>query len=173
LVESGVSSLAAHLGQMKLTGTWFDRTKEFAARKRGIELSLEERAQTESVVLSPLPCQQGLASETRKALLEETVRDIEEEAALTRAQTGKSPLGVHAVLRQRPTERPRRSKRSPAPFAHGASKSARKILREAYGWFLAAYLDARERLRDTGIAAFPEGAFPPPAPFVQPLFEPG
>lgn len=169
----GVSSLAAHLGQMELTGTWFDRTKEFAARKRGIELSFKERTQTESVVLTPLPCWQDLSSETRKALIGELVQDIENETAQRRAETGKSPLGVRSVLRQRPTDRPSHSKRSPAPFAHCASKRARTLLREAYGWFLAAYLDAKEKLRETGIATFPEGAFPPPAPFVDPLFEPG
>lgn len=169
----GVSSLAAHLGQTDLTGLWFDRTKEFAAQKRGVELSLDERTETECVHLTPLPCWQSLSCEARKSLIDEMVRDIESEATRRRTETGKDPLGTKAILRQRPTDKPRQSKRSPAPFAHCASKSARQLLWQAYGWFLGAYLDARETLRTTSIASFPEGAFPPPAPFVDPLFEPG
>lgn len=169
----GVSSVAAHLDDARLEGLWFDRTKEFAARKRGVELSLDERTDAERIVLTPMPCGQHHAEADRKAVLNEIVRDIETEAAQRRIETGKPPLGVRAVLKQCPTDKPRQSKRSPAPLAHCASKSARQLLWQAYGWFLGAYLDARERLRETGKASFPEGAFPPPAPFVDPLFEPG
>jgi len=73
----GVSSLKAHLGEADLCGLWFDRTKEFAARKRGVELGVNERTEVERVVLTPLPCWIGLAGKYRTTLIEEMARDIE------------------------------------------------------------------------------------------------
>jgi hypothetical protein len=41
-------------------------------------------------------------------------------------------------------------------------------MREAYGWFYAAYRDAAEELRKgKGGWSFPEGSFPPSLPFVR------
>jgi len=169
----GVSSLKAHLGEEALEGIWFDRTKEFSAGRRGVELSFHERTEAERVRLTPLPCWQDLSDSTRRVLIAEMLSEIEFETREQRSETGNDPLGAAAVLRQRPTDRPRQSKRSPAPFAHCASNNERKRLWQAYGWFLGAYLDASEKLKTAGTAFFPEGAFPPPAPFVDPLFEPG
>ena len=169
----GVSSLAAHLEGKPLEGVWMDRTREFAIRRQGIEISSEETTQTEHVVLTPLPCLSELSVEARKALIAELVTEIEHEHACTRDETGRAPLGRRAILQQVPTSAPRQSKRSPAPFAHCASRGARKLLWQAYSWFLQAYRDATERLRSSGKAEFPQGAFPSPAPFVEPLLEPG
>lgn len=45
---------------------------------------------------------------------------------------------------------------------------SRKGLREAYGWFYAAYRDAAEELRKGDRASsFPERSFPPALPFVR------
>lgn len=169
----GVSSLKARLGIEELEGLWFDRTKEFAARKRGVQLSLEERTELERVVLSPLPCWREYSRAERRSHVEAIVHELETETAQRSAETGRTALGPRAILAQRPGDKPRHSKRSPAPFAHCASKSARQLIWQAYCWFLGAYLDARAMLRATGAAEFPEGAFPPPAPFVSPVFERG
>jgi hypothetical protein len=169
----GVSGLRAHLDQEVLEGIWVNRTREFSARRQGIELSCENRTETEYVHLSPLPCWKHLPELTRQALIEEMVGGIEEEATRQREETGQSPLGRATILRQRPTEKPQRSKRSPAPFAHCASKVVRMLLWQAYRWFLDAYLSATEDLRTSRRCSFPVGAFPPPAPFVDPVFEPG
>ncbi len=87
----GVSSVAAHLDDARLEGLWFDRTQEFAARKRGVELSLDERTDAERIVLTPMPCWQHHAEADRKAVLNEMVRDIETEAAQRRIETGTPP----------------------------------------------------------------------------------
>jgi hypothetical protein len=72
-----------------------------------------------------------------------------------------------ALLDHHPHERPENLKKSPAPWFHCATKAARKELIEAYGWFLAAYQQAAEKLRAGNLSvAFPVGSFPPPLPFV-------
>ena len=169
----GVSSLKAHLDGDTLEGVWFDRTKEFEAKRRGVELSFDERTEVERIYLTPLPCWDDLAASTRRNLIAEMVSEIELETLVRQKETGRDPLGTAAVLAQRPTNQPRQSKRSPAPFAHCASKTERQLLWQAYEWFLRAYLDAREKLRTARVSSFPEGAFPPPAPFVNPVLEPG
>jgi ABC-type glycerol-3-phosphate transport system substrate-binding protein len=61
----------------------------------------------------------------------------------------------------------RKIKKSPAPFVHAATKSARKAMWEAYGWFVAAFRAAADKLKaGDRSAAFPAGSFPPGLPFV-------
>jgi hypothetical protein len=68
---------------------------------------------------------------------------------------------------------PRKMKKAPAPGYHCASRQARRELHEAYGWFYASYRQAAEKLRLGDLtAAFPEGSFPPPRPFVGLALEP-
>lgn len=85
--------------------------------------------------------------------------------ALTR--TGREPLGTDAALKLNPETRPARSKKSPAPLFHAATKAIRKALWEAYALFVAAFREASERLRaGDRTARFPIGSFPPGLPFV-------
>jgi putative transposase len=95
------------------------------------------------------------------------VEDIESEVAARRKRTGAKPLGVAAVLAQNPLQRPKKTKKSPAPAFHAASKAVRRELWDAYALFVAAYRTAAEKLR-AGIrdVVFPRGSFPPPMPFV-------
>ena len=79
-------------------------------------------------------------------------------------------LGVGTVLRQNPHTRPNKTKKSPAPRFHAASRVIRNGLREAYGLFLAAFRDAAELLKSGDRSArFPVGSFPPGLPFVRAL----
>jgi len=76
------------------------------------------------------------------------------------------PLGVEQILAQDPEPRPETLNRSPAPFVHAATRKVRKELWEAYGWFVAAYREAVDKLRKGDRnAAFPPGSFPPHLPF--------
>ena len=77
------------------------------------------------------------------------------------------PLGIAAILGQHPHDRPKRSKRSPAPLFHAMSARVRDELWEGYRWFVAAFRDAAEKLRagDRNVS-FPAGSFPPALPFV-------
>ena len=96
------------------------------------------------------------------------VQGIEEEARTGREEAGIKPLGVKEILAQEPTRRPRKLKKSPAPFVHAATKAMRRELWEAYAWFVAAYRDAAEKLRAGDLdPPFPPGCFPPARPFVR------
>jgi len=149
-------------------GTWFDRTREYNARLRGKELEKGESASTEVVRLSPLPCWSHLAQKVYRGRIQKMVREINESAAAARAESLIPPLGPDGVRAQNPETRPRKIKKSPAPFFHALRKKVRKALWEAYGHFVAAYREAAERWRagDRG-ATFPPGSFPPPLPFVE------
>jgi len=96
------------------------------------------------------------------------VQEIDAEAAAERKRTGRTPLGAAAILRQHPHTCPNKSKKSPAPRFHAATKAAREAFRKAYGLFLAAFREAAERLKaGDRTARFPNGCFPPGLPFVR------
>lgn len=149
------------------TGLWFDRTQEYAARRRGEDFSRLRYATREILTLDPLPCWKGLTEEQRQRRAEALVDDIEAEATIRRKKNGIKPLGPAAILTQDPHRQPARSKKSPAPAFHAASQAVRRGLREAYALFLAAYREAAEKLRmGDRNACFPAGSFPPGLPFV-------
>ncbi len=95
------------------------------------------------------------------------LEEIESEAAAQQARKGIEPLGPQAIAAQHHHSSPAKLKHSPAPLCHAATKSARKELEEAYGWFYAAFRDAAEKLK-AGIrdVCFPIGSFPPGLSFV-------
>jgi len=96
------------------------------------------------------------------------VDEIEKEAEADRRSRGVRPLGVKAILAQSPHQKPKKTKKSPAPAFHAATKAARLALRDAYALFLAAYREAAEKLRQGDRSnRFPEGSFPPALPFVR------
>ena len=77
-----------------LTGTWFDRTQEYAARNRGKRLDRRQYATAETLYLSPLPCWKHLPKDVWRARALNLIHDIQEETAARRARTGSQPLGV-------------------------------------------------------------------------------
>jgi REP element-mobilizing transposase RayT len=148
-------------------GYWFDRTQEYAARRRGEEFDRLAYATRETVILSPLPCWRHLTPEVQRRRATELLAWIEAEAAERRVKTGSQPLGASAVWGQHPHDRPRRLKRSPAPLFHAFRKRVHRELYEAYAWFVAAYREASKSLRSGDRSAlFPTGSFPPALPFV-------
>lgn len=150
-----------------LEGWWFDRTKEYLARRRGEDFGSFQYATRETLELDPLPCWKHLPAEKRQHLAAALASEIEEEAADRRERTGVSPLGPVAILAQSPQSQPARTKRSPAPAVHAASVAVRRELRNAYFWFVASYRDAAEKLRaGKRDQPFPLGCFPPAMPFV-------
>jgi putative transposase len=163
----GVHMAKALVQGQDLTGTWFDRTREYAARNRGEAFDRLQYATVETLHLSPLPCWRHLPADVWKARALRLIREIEEEAAVHRSNTGIQPLGAAAILGQHPHDRPKSPKRSPAPLFHAVSARVRRELWEAYRLFVAAYRQAAEKLRaGDRNAVFPLGSFPPPLPFV-------
>jgi hypothetical protein len=166
----GVHAARSILEDKPLQGYWFDRTQEYAARNRGEEYDRLTYATEETFVLSRLPCWEHLSPEAYRKRVAELVEEIELDARVARMERGTSVLGIEAVLRQKPHTRPSKTKRSPAPRFHAATKAMRDGLREAYYLFLAAFRDAADLLKQGDRSAkFPIGSFPPGLPFVRAL----
>ena len=151
-----------------VAGTWYDRTLEYNAFLRGKELEPGASASRETIHLSPLPCWKHLSGKKYRAKVADLVREIEESAAAAREESQIPPLGPDGVRAQNPETRPKKIKKSPAPFCHAWRKRVRKTLWEAYGFFVAAYREAAEKLRaGDRTVEFPIGSFPPRLPFVE------
>jgi REP element-mobilizing transposase RayT len=150
-----------------LEGLWFDRTREYAARRRGETFDRLQYATREVLELDALPCWKHLSEDERRTRIASMVADIEAEAAIRRKRTGVRPLGRAAILAQNSHQQPERTKKSPAPAFHAASQAVRRELRSFYAEFVAAYRDAAGKLR-AGFrnVTFPIGSFPPALPFV-------
>jgi hypothetical protein len=163
----GVHCIREILAGEPIRGLWFDRTQEYAARNRGEDFGRLQYASEEVFVLTPLPCWAYLPPEVYRKRVAELMEEIESEAAAELTKAGREPLGAETALRLDSETRPARSKKSPAPLFHAASKAVRKALWEAYTLFVAAFREASERLRSGDrTARFPVGSFPPRLPFV-------
>ncbi len=169
----GVTALPAMLNNEPLEGLWFNRSKEYNSRREGKAFHSHDFANSETVTLTPLPCWAHLGPAEYSERILELVADIEHETAQHYANADTEPLGVRRILRQRQLDRPKRLKKSPAPFCHAASKKVRRAFWEAYSLFYAAYREAAEKLKAGDLSAvFPQGSFPPPQPF-RAAFDPG
>ncbi|HVG10332.1 MAG TPA: transposase [Thermoanaerobaculia bacterium] len=163
----GISLVKSVLSGEPVRGTWFNRTTEHRAKLRGEDFDPRRYATEETVVLSQLPCWRHLSPEKYREQVAGLVQEIDVDAATERKRSGRGPLGVKAILSAHPHTWPNKSKKSPAPRFHAASKAAREALRAAYGLFLAAFREAAERLKAGDRSAnFPSGCFPPGLPFV-------
>ncbi|HSK77571.1 MAG TPA: hypothetical protein VLQ45_14060, partial [Thermoanaerobaculia bacterium] len=109
----GVHCVEALTLGIPLTGYWFDRTQEFAARRRGESYDRLAYATEETLVFDPLPCWSHLSPEQYRQRVLSLVQQIEEETTLRRSRTGARPLGRDAVLAQDPHQRPAKIKKSP------------------------------------------------------------
>jgi hypothetical protein len=163
----GVHAIRPLLDGEPVQGHWFDRTQEYAARRRGEEFDRLRYATPYTVTLSPLPCWEDLPPEVLKKRIAEVVEEIDAEAEARREKTAVPPMGADKIRRQNPHERPLRTKKSPAPLFLAATKRVREDLLSAYYAFVAAFREAAEKLKagERG-ALFPAGSFPPAMPFV-------
>ncbi|MGB3564953.1 MAG: transposase [Thermoanaerobaculia bacterium] len=163
----GANTISALLEGTSLQGRWFDRTREWAARQRRERYHPLRYATRENLDLEPLPCWRSYSDDRRRSAIASLLTAILDQHAPKLGRDRKLQHTLATLLAHHPHERPKKLKRSPAPWFHCASKAARRELIEAYGWFLAAYLQAADTLRSGNLkAAFPDGSFPPPLPFV-------
>ena len=112
-------------------GNWYDRTAEYRAKLRGEAFEPRRYATEETVVLSQLPCWRHLSPEKYRELVAGLVKEIDADAAAERKRTGRQPLGAATILRQHPHTWPDKTKKSPAPRYHAATKEAREAFRKA------------------------------------------
>ncbi len=130
-----------------LRGWWFDRSREYAAWRRGETYGRYQYATEETIVLDPLPCWRHLPIEAVRRHVKDLLHDIEREAAAGRRATGKGVLGADAVMEMDPHHRPEKLDRSPAPDFHARHKKVRQAMRATYVWVVAEHYKAAERLR--------------------------
>lgn len=172
----GVHSVHALRDGAPLRGVWYDRTAFCLTARRQVDPpALEDFASEEVLQLAPLPCweAEGLSDEEIRKRVGEIVDQIAEEAATEHDANGTRPSSPEVFLGVHPHQRPEKTKRSPAPLVHAATREVRQRFRQAYALFADAYREAAELLRrGHSVVAFPEGSFPPRLPFV-PLLEPG
>jgi REP element-mobilizing transposase RayT len=169
----GVHCVDALLTGQPMEGTWFDRTQEYAARQRSEKVPAEQFATPEILELDPLPCWKELPPEQYRQRIADLVDTIIATAETRRKESGKEPAGAAAVRAQNPLSQPTKTKRSPAPLVHAASRRVRQEIYRMYGLFVAAFREAAEHLKAGDRSArFPEGSFPPGLPFVKAGFAP-
>jgi len=150
-----------------LAGTWYDRTQQYLARRKGEDADPLQHTTPEAVTFSPLPCWEHLSPEAYRERVGKIAAEIEEEAAAARKRTGAEPFGAAKILAQDPWTRPERVKKSPAPLLHAASTAVRQVFYEGFALFVAAYRTAADKLkRGDPNPGFPLGCFPPALPFV-------
>jgi len=161
----GAQSVRALLEGQPIEGYWFDRSKEYFARRRGEDFGRLRYATTESLTLLPIPCWDSLPVDRQRDRVHHLIAEIE--ATYRDLRRGQPPLGVERILKQRPHDLPVKSKRSPAPWFHTSTRETGQALRAAYRAFAGAYRRAARQLRSGDREApFPEGSFPPALPFV-------
>ena len=159
----GVSSLRPTLLGEQLEGTWVDRSRKGTSASHQDRQTSSTCTSREFAVFEPLPCWSSMPPELVRTRVAELVAEIETETRARHLVASRKPLGAGMVCGQDPHSRPTRSKWSPAPLFHCASKEARSALREAYATFVAVFCATADRLASGGLLqSFPQGAFPPP-----------
>jgi len=163
----GVHAGRALLDGEELEGRWFDRTQEYAARRRGETFDHDKYSTPETLILEQLPCWRHLEPKKYRERIAGLVKEIEEEGAAARERSGLPAAGPAAILAHHPHTRPEKLKKGPAPLFHTATVEMRRFLWGLYAEFVGKFRDAAEKLRaGARDVVFPPGCFPPALPFV-------
>ena len=175
----GAHSAVSTIQGKDLVGKWFDRTSAYSSRPRRVEpTDIEAFATEERVVISPLPCWQGMSEAQWRRAVADLVEDIDREAAVIRRDQKKSSLGVTRILAVNPKSRPDQVEKSPKPRFHARDPAVYRAMLEIWREMVRSFREASEQLR-SGVrnVVFPEGTFPPGQPFVpfsiETVWEPG
>jgi hypothetical protein len=167
----GVHAAKALVHGEPLEGFWFNRTKEWAARNRGLEFGYYDFATKYRVGFSPLPAFRDLPPEEYRQRVADLIGEIEDEGRRKREEREDDTVaGVEAVLSQNPYQPPtRQAKRSARPVFHFQSKEAKESLWGELKAFMEEYrfaADALQSGRQEAIDWFPEGSYRPQLPFL-------
>lgn len=146
-----------------LSGTWFDRTKEYEARRAGEDLDPLQFATRYDVVLSPLPCWANLPACELQRRSQELLSNLESEIHQGHLQAGRrSVLGKRELLAQDPHRRPEKVKKSKAPSCHSSSVEKWCDYRNSYRFFADVFRMAAKKLKkQKPPVLFPEHCFMP------------
>jgi len=166
----GVSTFGALAHGRRLYGVWRHRiaSSEAPPNESRVDAKIESEYELK---VSRLPALDHHSPEEHQAYIRAIVRAEEDAARAERTRPGNEAapfLGARRVLAQDPHAAPLEPKTSPAPMVHAASPSMCALFKAKYRAFVDAFRTAASCLRAGAVAHFPEGAFPPPAPFVRP-----
>jgi len=166
LTWPGPHCAAALTTETSLVGTWFDRTREYLARRRGKDVDRRKYAKKYVVPLTPLPAWRDLGAAEQRRRARQLVRRVEANARGERRTARKRLLGPAGVLAQDPHARPARLERSPAPFVHASCPCVRAEFRAGYRAFVAALRSAAALVTEqvVAVAGDPESALTPGCP---------
>lgn len=167
----GVHCARALLSGDPLRGVWYDRSGFAEARRRVGEATLEDHAEEETLVLTPLPCWSDLPDDEIRERLRFLIDSIEAEHRERRKREGRSVVGTEALRKGNPLQPTSvsgdRREATAAPLVHVRSAVRKRKLLDAYREFLVAFAAAAARLRGgEDRPRFPAGSFPPGLPFV-------
>jgi hypothetical protein len=154
----GLHCAEALLTGEPLEGVWIDRTKAYNASRAGEAITQRDLESRYEVHLEPLPCWAHLLEADYRRRIEEVI---------DRITCGVDASELAPDLPASHHDKPHRSRRSPAPLFHCASRKVRLDLLDAYRWFVVAFREASAKLsRGDPLPGFPVGSFPPSLPFV-------
>ena len=164
----GVNCIAALMHGDRLRGTWVDRSAECRARASGRRITPGQFATSYAIELTPLPCVEQMSTPQQQRHYRHLIADIDESAAATNKELGRTPMGVQSILSQDPHHRPAAPNRSPAPPVHAHDQEKREEYLAAYDMYVAGFRAGVVGL--TGMAKrilefFPDWAFPPGLPY--------
>jgi len=164
----GASCVSALLGDSRASGTWYDRTAEWFARRRGEDFAEDAYAEDVEFELAPLPCWSDLDAEERRRRVTVMVEGIVKRTHEVNRSKSRSPLGVSGILAQHPHDYPGSFKRSPAPKCHTTDRDRWiRFVREARAFGEAYSVAARRWMDGFRDVVFPADCFPPPLTFLR------
>ena len=176
----GLHCAEALIDGKPMAGMWYDRAVEYEVHRQAERKATRNGSPIEPVKrgdfmmpyelkLAPLPCWANLPRAEIRKRVAQMVVDIETAAAQLREQLGSELVGMEKIRHQNPLERPPRSKNSPKPLCHAASKDMRERFRQTYRAFVVMFQEASLRLKFGNVTAaiFPKGSFPPNLPFTR------
>lgn len=163
------TAASALLDRQPIVGYWFNRTKEYHARRSGIDFAKYDYATRYEITLQPLPAFLEDSPEEYQAMIVQVLAEIESEAAQSR---GLRPVkGADSILAQDPTQPlSKQRKKSPAPMLFfSRCPEARKAMSDEYKVFRNDYMLGSELLikaAERGYRlepgrALPNDSFPP------------
>jgi hypothetical protein len=163
--ESPFFSTFHHLAFGEPLEYWYiDRTAWW--KKGGLRRGNREKDHMKwvSFELSPLPGWETMSVHQRQTRFRHLVREAEEIAAHDREVEDRAVVGVPALRRLDPRDRPRKPKRSGLqPLCHAADPVLRKAYKRDWREFLKAYRAASIAYRAGDFEIdFPDGSFRPP-----------
>lgn len=161
----GVTALPWLLHAQRLVGVWTDFTARSKARRRKSFVEVAGQFDTlYEVEMSPLPCWRDLDAAFWRKLIHDDVLELQAKYDAERVASGRSPMGVDAVLTVDPYTRVEAPAKRRAPSVLTLDRRGARAIKAEQRAVREAYTEASERYRAGELTvAFPGGTMRPPS----------